>query len=122
MFLEAFDAEFVCRCLFHVKGRLQFAGNQELGVWMLWVLENLVCQAVFNQAAVFHDQSEVGQVIDHSQVMGDDNHGKTHFVLQGLDEIKNSGLHGNIESCCRFIKQQQAGELDSALAIWMRCC
>jgi hypothetical protein len=48
---------------------------------------------------------------DHIDVMGDQEHGEPKFVVQMLDQLNHIMLSSNVQSCGRFVEQENFGLL-----------
>ena len=57
-------------------------------------------------AAGVHDQGAVGELGDHPEVVGDDQHAGTGHVACGLEHIEDLRLHGDIERGRRLVTDQ----------------
>jgi hypothetical protein len=57
------------------------SGQQIAGVGTLWRIENLVRRALLDDLAAFHHADVVCDLADHSQVVGNEQVGETHFAL-----------------------------------------
>ena len=58
------------------------AGQKALGVRMLWVVEDLLHSAAFQNLSIMHDGHIVGDFGHHTEVVGDENHAHACFGLQ----------------------------------------
>jgi hypothetical protein len=89
---------------------------------MLRVFHDLVRQTRFDNAAVAHNHCPLAEQADHSEVVGNDDHGEVKFMLQSPDEIENLCLDGQVEAGGDFIEEedlrivgQGLGDLDPLL-------
>ena len=54
-----------------------------------------------------HDHHVVGDVGDHAEIVGDEDHGHLLFLLQGGQEFEDLGLGGDVEGGGRFVGDEQ---------------
>ena len=73
-------------------------GHESLGVGMEGVAEKLHASRQFDHLAEVHNCHPVGDMLDHAQVVGDEEVGQTEFVLQVLEDVEHLGLNGDIRS------------------------
>lgn len=71
-------------------------GEQGLGVGMKWLLVERMPVRQLHQATEVHDRHPVTDVIDHAQVMGNENAGQAEPVLEFLKQVDDLGLDGNV--------------------------
>ncbi len=71
------------------------------------MVENRIGRAVFHDAATAHHSDIIRQIVNHAQIMRDENHSDTHFLYQIGKQVENLALDGDIERGDRFICQQQ---------------
>ena len=67
--------------------------DQAAGVGVDAVGDQLVAVGQLHQLAQVHDADAVGDVLDHAQVMGDEQVGQAHFLLQVLEHIHDLCLN-----------------------------
>jgi len=72
-------------------------------------VEDLVGAAVLGRPAGVHHHDVVGQLGDHAEVVGDDDHGGVELLLQVADQVEDLRLDGDVESRCRLIGDEQGG-------------
>src|ERR1700754_3446648 len=72
---------------------LRHCGKQPAGVFVLWVGKHLVANAVLDDLSVQHHSYPVGQVLDHRQVVGDEQVGQPEPVLQIQQQIDDACLN-----------------------------
>ncbi len=61
--------------------------HQRLGVRMLWIREQLFGLDRLNDLPQGHDRHPAADVLDHREVMGNEQVSQTEFLLQVLEEI-----------------------------------
>ena len=62
-----------------------------------------------HQLAQVHDADAVGDVLDHAQVMGDEQVGQAHFLLQVLEHIHDLCLNGHVQCGDRLVTDDELG-------------
>ena len=62
-----------------------------------------------HQLAQVHDADAVGDVLDHAQVMGDEQVGQAHFLLQVLEHIHDLCLNGHVQCGDRLVADDELG-------------
>src|ERR1700722_6608272 len=78
-------------------------GDQQLRVFMLWVVQDLAGRAVLNHGAGPHHEYLVAELCDDRQVMGDEHEREPLGLLQLLQQVQDLGLHGNVQGGRRFV-------------------
>jgi hypothetical protein len=94
----------------HVEAR--HGVQQRLEVGMLRVAEDVAQIARLDHLATIHHHDVVGDVGDHTEIVGDHQQGHTQLFLQILDEAQDLGLDGDIECSCRLVGDQQRRPAD----------
>ena len=56
-----------------------------------------------------HHQRAVGELGDHPEVVGDDQHARAGDVARGLEHLEDLRLHGDVQRGGRFVADQQVG-------------
>ena len=56
--------------------------DQSLRIFMLWMIENILCSTIFNNLARIHDGNPLTHAGNHTKVMGNHNDCHTKTVLQ----------------------------------------
>ena len=87
---------------------LGFAAQEVAGVVMLRVREQALRLAGLDDMAMLHDANPVGHLADDTEVMGDEQHGHAHLLLQPLEQLQDLRLHGHVQGRGRFIGDEQA--------------
>ena len=82
---------------------------QGLGVGMFWILIDSFGHRGLHDSSRIHDLDPVAEPGHHSEVMGDENHGRTELVLQAFDQFQDLGLDGHVEGGRRFVRDEQFG-------------
>ena len=70
---------------------------------MLRVVEHLIHGAGLHQRAAEHHRDAVGQVGDHAHVVGDQQDAGVQLVLQLAQQVKDLGLHRDIQGGGRLV-------------------
>ena len=98
-------------------------GQQGLGVGMLRIAPDLIAAADLDQGAEIHDGDAVGDVLDHRQVVADEEVGDAELALEVLQQVDHLGAHRHVERRHRLVaddelgaERQRAGDAD-ALAL-----
>ena len=77
---------------------------------------------VLDDAAEIHDRHVVREIVDHREVVGDEQIGQPQFVLQLAQQIENLRLHRDIKRARSARRRRSAsGWTASARAMAMRC-
>ena len=79
---------------------------------MLWRTQHLVDQAALDDAAEIHDGHLMRQIVDHREVMRDEQVGQPEVVLQCLEQIENLRLDRDVKRRGRLVANDQL-RLDS---------
>lgn len=58
---------------------------------------------------LLHDIQSGAEVSGNRQIMGDEDHCETEFMLQTGDRVDDLPLNGDIQGGCRLIAEQNAG-------------
>ena len=61
------------------------------------MLEDLVAISYFNQAPFLHHRDAVGQDVDNSKIVADEEAGEFQFILKVEQKIEEASLDRNIE-------------------------
>ena len=82
-----------------------------LFLFMGYVVEraNIVNRLFFDLLAGILDADPFRSFGDHSHVMGDQDDGRSHILLDIAQQIKYLGLNRDVQSCGRFIGNQNTG-------------
>jgi len=91
--------------------------NKPQRVRMKRLLEEPCHRGLLDYLARIHDGDPISGLCDHTQVMGDQDHGRIHLAAQVPDQIQNLRLNGHIQSRGWLIGDQQSA---SAMAIMTR--
>ena len=82
---------------------------------MFRIVKNFFNCSVFHQFARIHHRTVIAHFRYNAEVMRDQDHGCTLFLLQRSHHIQNLRLDRNVKSCCRLIRDQKfrfAGQRD----------
>jgi hypothetical protein len=69
--------------------------------------KHLAGRADLHDAPKIHDRYAIAEMIDHAQVMADEDQGEAEVVTKIGQEIENLGPDGDIEARDRFIGDQK---------------
>ena len=83
--------------------------DQAAGVGVDAVSDQLVAVGQLYHLAQIHDADAVGDVLDNAQVMGDEQVGQTHLLLQILEHIDDLCLNGNVQCGNRLVTNDELG-------------
>ena len=72
------------------------------------MVENRISRAVFHNAATAHHGDIIRQIMHHTEVVRDENHGEPQLLHQVSEQVQNLALDGDIERRDRFICQQES--------------
>ena len=84
-------------------------GDQAAGVGVDAVGDELKAVGQFHQLAQVHDADAVGDMLDHAQVMGDEQVGQAHLGLQVLEHVDDLRLDGNVQRRDRLVADDELG-------------
>ena len=71
--------------------------QQGVGIRMGGAVKKVVLFSDFHDIAQIHDGDAVAKVLDHTEVVGDEDIGQVVFGLEVLHQVENLGLDGNIQ-------------------------
>ena len=74
--------------------------------------ENIVQRSTLQHPAMIHHDDFIGDVRDHTKVMGDHQDGHLQFGLQIVQQFQYLRLNGHVERRCRLIRDQQRRAAD----------
>jgi hypothetical protein len=83
--------------------------EQELSVWVEGTAEKILSQSHFHNLSHIHHSNSITDVFDDSEIMGDEEIGKTQLISKIHQEIQDLGLDRNIQGRNRFIRDDQIG-------------
>lgn len=86
-----------------------YGSKQITGVRVLRGAENGISCAVFYDFSALHDGDVVRDVVDHREVMGDEEHADAHIMRELGEEVEDLALDGDIERGDRLIRQEKCG-------------
>jgi hypothetical protein len=70
---------------------------QPLGVCGSGLPENLFRIADFLDLPLVHDHYSITDIMHHTQIMGNENSGKSHFSFQVIQEVEHLSLYADIQ-------------------------
>ena len=85
------------------------------------VAEQHFARRELDDAAAAHHRDPVGDVVDHRQIVRDEQIGEAELLLQVLQQIEDLRLHRNVERRDRLVADDRSGSSASARAMPMRC-
>ncbi len=88
------------------RGRLGHRRQQCLGVGMAGADEQAVCTGLLHLLAGVHHHHLVGDLGDDPEVVGHEDHGHGLLHRQGVEEVEDLGLGGDVERGGRFVGDQ----------------
>ncbi len=77
--------------------------------WMLWVFEDVGCEAFFDNLPFFHDDDVVSDGLNDVHIVADEDVGEVEFFLDFCEEFEDLELDGGIEGRCGFIEDEDFG-------------
>ena len=83
--------------------------QQVLGIGMLRRVEHLGHRSLLDDAALGHDADPVGHLAHDAEVVGDEQQRHAVARLQGLEELQDLRLDGDVERRRRLVGDQQVG-------------
>ena len=78
------------------------------------IAENVLRPALFHDLAGIHDQHTAADLVDDTQVMGDQKDRCACLLIDPVQKLQHMGLRSDIESCRRFVRDQELGLCDDA--------
>ena len=76
---------------------------------MQHTVEKFIRGCRFDQLTEIHDGDAVAHVVNHAQIMGYEEEGQFHLLLNGLQGIEDLGLDAHIQRGCRLVQYQEFG-------------
>ena len=73
------------------------------------MLEDLECRTRLHDATTVHDDQLFGALSGQTQVMGNEEHCRAHFLGESLEVIENATLNGHIQCRGRLVSNEQLG-------------
>ena len=73
------------------------------------MVEDVLHRVAFHDMTVIHDQYVIRDFGHHAQIVGNEQHRQSDFVLESDQQTQNLSLHGNVQCRGRFIGDKQAG-------------
>lgn len=73
---------------------------------MLGPSEDILERAALHHLAAVHDDDFFGNVGDHPEIMGDQQHRHAQLLLQLEHELQNLGLDRHVKRCRRLVGNQ----------------
>ncbi len=97
-----------------VKARLgpQRRSQQGAAIGMLRKAEQRARLGLLDLLAQMHHGNAVGQMLDHGEVVTDENHGQAQLGFQLQQQVDDLRLHRHIQRRCRLVADQNAGFQD----------
>ena len=84
-------------------------GQQHPGVVLAGIAQHFLAGALLHDAAHLHHHDAIGDLGDHAEIMGDEQHAGLLAALHFLHEFKDLRLRRDIERRGRLIRDQQRG-------------
>jgi hypothetical protein len=75
---------------------------------MLGIVEDLVARAFLDDAALLHDDDAVGDLLDHAEIMADEQAGEAVLALQFREEFEHLRAHRDVERRDRLVGDDEA--------------
>jgi hypothetical protein len=82
-------------------------GDQAARIGVLRPVEDIFCRTLLDDQAALHHGDAVGDVGDHSEIMGDEHHAHALGPLDLADQVEDLGLGGDVERRRRLVGDQQ---------------
>ena len=83
--------------------------EQAFRVWVACMQEQLLCRATLDDLALLHDGDFIAQVVDHGQIMADEQVGHAKALLQIEHQIEHLGLNGHVQRTHGLIGHDELG-------------
>ncbi len=93
----------------HVRIRDGHCRHQRLGIGVQGVREDLLAGAEFHRVAQVHHQHPIRDVLHHGEVVGDEDEGEPHLLLQGFQQVHHLSLDGDIQRRDRLVTDDHLG-------------
>src|SRR5487761_463492 len=84
-------------------------GEQRRSVGVAWRPVEVRGVRRLHDLAEIHDADPIADMLDHRQVVGDEDVGEAELRLEVLEEVDDLGLHGDVEGRDRLVADHQAG-------------
>ena len=84
-------------------------GEELAGVGMFGAFEHLFERAGLHDPSLAHDRHPVGDLRDHTEVVGDEEEAHAALALELLHQSEDLGLHRHVEGGGRLVRDEQAG-------------
>ena len=65
--------------------------------------------ALLDEAAEIHDRDAVGEMLDHCEIVADEEVGQAEFALQIEQQIEDLRLHGDVERARGLVAHEELG-------------
>jgi len=88
---------------FNSRIRNRYGGKQTLRVWVLRIGKNFLRRARLNQIAQMQHADSVGNVLDHAQIVGNEQIRATGLGLNVLHQVDDLRLNRNVERGNTFV-------------------
>jgi len=89
--------------------RHRYGGDKAAGVGMDRVEGELIAVCQLHQLAQIHDADAVGYVLHDAQVVGDEQIGKAHLILQILEHVDDLRLNGHVQRGYGLVADDELG-------------
>ena len=76
------------------------------------MIEQLVHRPLLHDAALLHHQGRIAKLVDHVQIVGDEQVAEVQFIPQFPQQFQNLGLNGHVQCTDRLVSNEEAGPLD----------
>ena len=105
------------------QAKAGIAGEELARVFVLRIRVDCLGGGGFDDFAAIHDEHVVADVLDHGEIVRDEEVGEAELLLEVLEEIDDLRLHADVERADRFVADdesrlhgERAGDAD-ALAL-----
>jgi hypothetical protein len=76
---------------------------------MHWSGEHGARRTLFDDASGVHDCNAIGELRDHAEIVGDEDHRGAAVAAALKQQLENLRLHGNVERGRRFVSDDEPG-------------
>lgn len=84
-------------------------GEKRAGIRVFGVAVDRLTRRDFYDLAEIHDRYPVADMLNHSEIVRDEEIGELHLLLKLLEQIDNLGLNGDIQGRDGFVRDDKPG-------------
>ena len=96
-------------------------GQQRIGIGVKRVVEKLLALGQLADVTQVHDHDAVTEMLDHTQVMGDEKVGEMFLLTELIEKLEDLGLDGDVQGRDRLVEHHEFGVQGDGPAMPTRC-